>query len=271
MVAYHKPWPKVNNSIYMPIHVGKNRSSLDLGMQGDNEGENISQKNSLYCEMTAIYWGWKNLDADYYGLFHYRRFMTFSKKENSFRRKIKCIYHRFIDPTKLHVLIPQIPVSNSENFVSQSEVFANELGKLFEKREYDAVFPKPVLFSIGSVKNYFCHIGWHYIKALEDVTREYAPDLYKYLRKTLDGTELYAANMFIMKRDIFFNYCETIFPILEEVVDYFEKEHWCVDIYGEKCSSRFVGYLSELLTSSYCLKLINEKKQILHLDVLFVN
>ena len=46
----------------------------------DNTGENISEKNSMYCELTAQYWAWKNLNADYYGFFHYRRYLNFSDR-----------------------------------------------------------------------------------------------------------------------------------------------------------------------------------------------
>ena len=48
-------------------------------MEYDNNGDNISAKNSQYCELTAQYWAWKNIDCDYYGFFHYRRYLTFHR------------------------------------------------------------------------------------------------------------------------------------------------------------------------------------------------
>lgn len=40
---------------------------------GDNRGEHISEKNREYAEITAVYWVWKNSDAEYKGISHYRR------------------------------------------------------------------------------------------------------------------------------------------------------------------------------------------------------
>lgn len=81
MVCCHKQGCCLDNGIYMPIQCGKeNHKDLELGIQGDDTGENMSSKRS-YCEFTALYWAWKNLnDVDYIGLCHYRRFFNFKKK-----------------------------------------------------------------------------------------------------------------------------------------------------------------------------------------------
>lgn len=78
LVACHKADPSIRqDDIYMPIQVGKAlHPNIDLGFQCDNTGENISEKNGSYCELTALYWAWKNLkDIDYIGLAHYRRYL----------------------------------------------------------------------------------------------------------------------------------------------------------------------------------------------------
>lgn len=77
LVATHKSYIFPKADCYMPIHVGKRNSKLDLDIQGDDTGENISDKNSSFCELTALYWAWKNLDDyKYIGLVHYRRYFS---------------------------------------------------------------------------------------------------------------------------------------------------------------------------------------------------
>ena len=73
IVAAHKAYRMPTDPMYLPLHVGKAGKDLELGFQGDNTGENISEKNATYCELTGLYWAWKNLNADYIGLAHYRR------------------------------------------------------------------------------------------------------------------------------------------------------------------------------------------------------
>lgn len=79
LVACHKPYDKVyRDNVYIPIQVGKAiRPNLNLGYITDATGDNISEQNSYYCELTAAYWGWKNLDCEYIGLNHYRRYFDF--------------------------------------------------------------------------------------------------------------------------------------------------------------------------------------------------
>ena len=79
IIATHKKYQMPKDEIYLPVQVGKEGKEF-LGYQIDNQGNNISSKNSYYCELTGLYWAWKNLDADYIGLSHYRRHFSVTKK-----------------------------------------------------------------------------------------------------------------------------------------------------------------------------------------------
>ena len=74
-VVYHKPAKLIKSKIFVPIHVGRSVGENDSkdgkidgkylnwlhkNMQGDNTGDNISNANRNYCELTALYWIWKN-------------------------------------------------------------------------------------------------------------------------------------------------------------------------------------------------------------------
>ena len=77
-VACHKPYEVPHDEFYEPIQVGRAVSEYSLEMIGDDTGDNISLKNQSYCEMTAQYWAWKNInDLKYIGFCHYRRFFNF--------------------------------------------------------------------------------------------------------------------------------------------------------------------------------------------------
>lgn len=63
-------------SIYdweMPIQAGAALTEKRILPLCDNQGENISYKNKEYCELTVLYWIWKNDRSKYAGLCHYRR------------------------------------------------------------------------------------------------------------------------------------------------------------------------------------------------------
>ena len=77
-IATHKLFSSPNLEGYIPIQVGA-EGKTDLGFIKDNTGDNISSKNAHYCELTGLYWIWKNVSDEYVGIVHYRRY--FSKTE----------------------------------------------------------------------------------------------------------------------------------------------------------------------------------------------
>jgi hypothetical protein len=66
---------------HIPIQVGAALNKERLQEVRDDIGDNISVKNPDYCELTALYWIWKNSDADIVGLEHYRRRFAIDEKE----------------------------------------------------------------------------------------------------------------------------------------------------------------------------------------------
>lgn len=81
LVCTHKQCEIPKSDWLLPLHVGKALTKEDFGIQGDDTGDNISVKNKNYCELTGLYWGWKNLDVEYLGLCHYRRYFDFNGKD----------------------------------------------------------------------------------------------------------------------------------------------------------------------------------------------
>ena len=73
IVAAHKPNRMPEDAAYLPVQVGAAVKSSLGEWQRDDEGENISAHNANWCELTGLYWAWKNLKADAIGLVHYRR------------------------------------------------------------------------------------------------------------------------------------------------------------------------------------------------------
>ena len=77
-VACHKPTEIQSDDVFTPIHVGRAASKYKEEMKdiiGDDTGDNISEKDASYSEMTGHYWAWKNYhDSEYIGFCQYRRY-----------------------------------------------------------------------------------------------------------------------------------------------------------------------------------------------------
>ena len=98
-VSCHKPSFVPENGVFCPIQVGTALADKKLeGMKYyDNQGEHISEKNRQYCELTAQYFAWKNIEADYYGFFHYRRYLNLSPIEREEDGWGNVVYHHITE------------------------------------------------------------------------------------------------------------------------------------------------------------------------------
>lgn len=97
LIAAHKQYWMPNDPVYLPLHVGA-EGKQDLGYTQDNTGDNISAKNPNFCELTGLYWAWKNLDADYVGLVHYRRYFTRKEVHDIEKKKAQVLTGNELTP-----------------------------------------------------------------------------------------------------------------------------------------------------------------------------
>lgn len=240
LVAYHKDSPTLNVSkkYFVPIHVGKSNSSLELSIQGDHTGENISSKNSNYCELTALFWAWKNVDSDFYGLMHYRRFFCLRDDSNFFgKQKIKLkkllsSQHDFDDPKT---------IGSFENIENRFEALNNFFQKSVTN---NTVFvSEKHKFSNKGIKSQYAR--FHDIKDWEivsDIVIKKYPE-HRILWECFENQKwMYPFNMFVMSKNIFSTYAEWVFDILGEV-----ENNKAVG------KSRVCGFISERLFNFYLL------------------
>ncbi|QOF66998.1 DUF4422 domain-containing protein [Actinobacillus sp. GY-402] len=232
-ICNHKKSPIIKTNILIPIHAGKANSSLELDIIGDNTGDNISERNSSWCELTVIYWMWKNVQADYYGLFHYRRFLNFND--------IGSGYSTFNDFSSESIEDFGWDDETIEKVCSQYDVISSPIWGIH-----------PVGLPQKLMTNYDFYAKEHFVKDLDIVIqliKERSPDLYPYALKSLYSKECFFANMMIMKKEYFYEYCEWVFDILfeaEKIIDISKYDSYQKRIWGfiaERLSNCFLEYL----------------------------
>lgn len=185
LVATHKRYWMPKSSIYLPVFIGAHNAHDCFDYQRDDCGENISYKNPYYCELTALYWAWKNLDADYIGLTHYRRHFAGSG-ENGVLTNTDAV--KLLSDTP--VLLPK-----ARNYIIES------IGSHYA-HTFDAEH-------LTITRNTLQRIAPAYVAAYDDHLKE---------------TRGHMWNMFIMRKDIFDAWCSWLFPILADIEQSFDFE-----------------------------------------------
>jgi hypothetical protein len=183
VVATHKFYQMPLDAAYLPVQAGA-EGKPSLGYMGDNTGDNISLKNPDYCELTALYWAWKNLDADAIGLCHYRR----------------------------HFLSPNRKTGDKWSRVLSGAEIENYL------KDYDAVLPRKRRYFIETNEQQYCHAhppeDW---EALCRLVRERHPECQEALERMRHARSGHMFNIFILRRELLESYCAWLFPLLFEL------------------------------------------------------
>ena len=179
-VATHKEYNMPKDSIYIPLHVGA-EGKKDLGYLKDNIGDNISLKNSSFCELTGIYWMWKNdNDSDYIGLNHYRRYFSLKKNAKGY-----------------------------DDILTEEQIL-----NIFKEKKIII----PMVHFRKNVKDQYASI--HNVDDLMltgKIISELYPDYVDDFNQVLSSKDFAICNMFIMKKTDFDKYAEWLFNILFEL------------------------------------------------------
>ena len=246
LISCHKPTAYIENDILKPIQLGCDLTDKKLpGMLYDNQGDNISDLNPAYCELTAQYWAWKNLDADYYGFCHYRRYFHFSDKK--FKEDP---YGNIVEEYPGEYIIDKYGLSE-ENIRAVVE-------------GYDIIITERK--DIRKMPGHYASIFDHYERApylvADDIHRivkiidEKFPEYSKYAHRFCKGHVTSFCNMYILKKDIFRQYCEWLFAVLGEFYKDMDVENYSIE------ALRTPGHLSERLFGIFLMKLQAENPKL---------
>lgn len=240
-VVCHKPSYVPENPYLYPIQVGSALAGWRLeGMLHDDEGDHISDKNKSYCELTAQYWAWKNDEADYYGFFHYRRYFAFDPKLDRDDGWGNIAYERI-----------------TEDAIEEMKLRPEVMRDLIMR--YDVISVKgrhyPRIQEEGSrldVYNEYGVANFQHRKDLDitlQVLEEKYPEFQKIARDYMHSSVAHECNMFIMKKEIYHEYCAWLFDILFEAEKRIDMTWYSVEEY------RVMGYLAERLYGIYYMYL----------------
>ena len=276
LIVSHKPFRIPEGDCFVPIHAGRavaltkskdgaiDKDDLDWLLKntiGDDTGDNISDKNRFYSECSAIYWAWKNYDKlgnpDYIGLMHYRRHFIFN--EEYFSRKKKCYDEQIYK------------LAYEESIYKDYTVKIGLDDGHIERvcQDYDLVVSKYTDFTMHDNCNlrddYSEYIEGTKAKdfdlMVETVLKMY-PSYENSLKKHINGYAKLSFNMFVMKKELFFEYCEFLFNILF----YMEKQ---IDFSTYSTNGkRTLGYIAEILLTIFVWKLEEDSsRKILKLGI----
>lgn len=250
-VSCHKEVDTYKSDILTPVQVGaeKAKSKYPWAYQ-DDSGENISNLNPMYCELTAQYWAWKNMDCDWYGFCHYRRYFNFSTHtfdENPFGEVIDGFIDE--DSQKRYCL-------TDEQITEAIKDYDIITTKFQDLKDFPGDFHTPIEHWRAAPSLYDRDL-----ELLGEIVAQKYPEYSETYKSYMNNSKTCFGNMFIMKKDIFFQYCEWLFDILSEFENRYKPKNYSRE------SLRTVGHLAERLLNVFVLKYKDDNPNIKHKEL----
>lgn len=236
-VTTHGYFATPDSPLFQPVQVGPGQFSPQgrfTDAYHDGDGDNIARMNPRYCEMTVQYWAWKNVDADRYGFCHYRRYFNLSDtpaNENAWGE----VEEEVIDEKTCRRY--GLDAESLEACMGDADVLITE-------RKDVSRFPD----RNRSVYEQYCNGEFLHQRDLDtliEVIADLQPDYLDDAAAYLAGSISCFCNMYVMKRDAFFAYCEWLFPLLEEY-----EARADMSRYSQQ-EQRVTGHLAERLFNIY--------------------
>lgn len=201
----------IDNPLYIPVRCGAVYDEREnVTMLGDDTGDNISEKRNSFCELTVLYWAWKNIKADYYGLCHYRRYLSFADRTYP---------GDGLGQGLLDSMAPQIL---SDCALTDKDYISKTICQydLLVSKEYcmKNVVPNSTCKNVREQWEVYCssYLKSEHFDLLLSLIKKHAPEFYEDAISYMNGKYFRGFNCFIMKRSLLENMCDFMFPILFE-------------------------------------------------------
>lgn len=231
----------IDNPLYIPVRCGAvydERKNVE--MLGDDTGDNISEKRMSFCELTVQYWAWKNIEADYYGLCHYRRYLSFASKEHGVDENGQVEEKSLNDG-----IIAKHNLNNAElisNYTNECDIVIDETFDI-RKKQTPKGFAKNVKEHWQFWENVLIEEGT--LDLLRDCIEKVHPEFLGSFDKYMDGWEYLGYNCFVMKKKFFNEMCTFQFDTLSLL-----EKKLNTSKYSERMQ-RTCGFMGELLYATY--------------------
>ena len=231
----------IDNPLYIPVRCGAVYDDRDnVTMLGDDTGENISEKRKSFCELTVQYWAWKNIKADYYGLCHYRRYLSFASEHfgtSLAEHNNGCVAEKFVSDLAT-IEKHGLSEDNMRNQIRKYDLIIMEPIKLTGITNYDAMRNSSDYHNIDDVDYFMDVIKRKYPKMIKAVEQ--------YMRK---GNDCWLYNCWIMNNELFQMYSEWLFDVLSDVEKHVDSTYYSQQMFrtpgtiGERLFGVFVTYI----------------------------